>query len=161
MRKAIKGIGLASILAVAGTSAAVAHPHHGTPPGCHKPLAIEILEGVELTPEQKIKVKAILDQGRPDPKNAPEIGKSDVTKLILAPSLDKDAIANKEADAVAHAQQRIKRDVDQALAVRAVLTPDQIKQGSARFDKIEALRSQIKAEEHPQQDHGPDVPEFP
>lgn len=160
-------IGSTSMAAFAGVACAQPAPMGPPPPPpgpmMHHPHPLMVtLPGVVLSDAQKDKIHAILDANRPDPAhtnptNNPhrqlmellqqpgEIKRSDITKLEKRIAQDD--------------KEHLEKMVSVALAVRGVLTPQQLQQGLDNRQKLRDLHRQIDMILRPNQ--GPGVPSAP
>ncbi|MXV45090.1 periplasmic heavy metal sensor [Saccharibacter sp. 17.LH.SD] len=137
---------------------APAAPHHMY---FHHPLMID-LPGVSLSDEQKAKIHAILEANRPDPsqmdpQNDPH---HQLKALLQAPGpVDRGKITKLEKKISQEDAEHLRKMIDVTLAIRGILTPQQLQQGLDNSTKLEDLHRQAAA--IIRQASGPEVPTPP
>lgn len=162
-KKMLTSLVVASGLSFGAVGAAFAHPAPPPPPGDdmpppppHHPRMFGpaagpmgmIFQGVKLTKEQKDKIRDIMVAARKEERTNREAMKSihdqmatallspgKVTAESLQPILDKQAALEKTTKD-AH--------VKTLLALREVLTPEQLAKAKVRYTKIKSIKEQMK-----------------
>ncbi|CAI3926279.1 Periplasmic chaperone Spy [Commensalibacter communis] len=165
-KKMLSSMVVASGLSLGAIGAAFAHPEAPPPPPPgellpppppHRPGGMfgpavgpmgMIFQGVKLTKEQKQKIHDIIDAARKEEKTNREAMKSihdqmatallspgKVTDETLKPILEKQAVLEKTTK---------ESHLKTILALRDVLTPEQLAKAKVRYTKIKSIREQMK-----------------
>ncbi|GAN69429.1 Spy/CpxP family protein refolding chaperone [Acetobacter orleanensis] len=134
-------------------------PPPGGPGGCMMGgghgHAMSMLEGLDLTKQQRKQVDTILhdarDQDHADDMRG-EFSKihQQIQDILTSPGpVDKDKIAALQQQQATLRAQAEARHLDVASRIHDVLTPDQLAQVKARQTKIHDLMEQLREAEHP------------
>lgn len=161
----VSSASLAALVGVAQAQPAPASPVGPPPPPPgpmmhHHPHPLMVaLPGVVLSEAQKEKIHAILEANRPDPAemNPANDPHHQLMELLQQPGDIKKSQINKLEKAIEKSDRaHLEKMVDVSLAIRGVLTPQQIQQGFDNRQKLHELHHQIAAILHAGQ--GPDAP---
>lgn len=142
-----KIIAAAAVLGIASAGAAVAQPGHGGGPGGwhHDGL----LDGVTLTDTQKTKVHALMKAEHQDSKSLRDqlhaVHEQIETTLLSAGDVTEATIAPLEQQEASLMQQLGAKHVASEIAVRNLLTSDQIAKAASIHAQLTALHDQEHA----------------
>jgi Spy/CpxP family protein refolding chaperone len=148
-RMNMKNIALAAALTLASAGAANAAGWHGDMAGGPHGGYMELLRGVTLTDAQKTQMHAIMKSGwasaRPTMEQMHAIHEQIATLLTSSGSVAKDQV-----NALVRQEDRLRLQMDEArmgqfLAIRNLLTSEQLAQAASTHQQMEALHAQEHA----------------
>jgi Spy/CpxP family protein refolding chaperone len=140
-------------LAAVGMYALAMHPHmagaepgrwHHHPPmmgGGPGPLIGLLLHSTDLTADQETQVHQILDADRPAVQqifSQLHQAQKDLANLLLAPQVQTDAVTTQQALIAQLQQELAQHETSTVMAIRAILTPEQLAKANAAKDQWQA-----------------------
>lgn len=169
MKRFLPALLIGSVSAAALVGGAHAQPAPmGPPPPLPAPMMhhahplMVALPGVVLSDAQKDKIHAILDANRPDPAqmNPANNPHRQLMELLQQPGeIKRSQITKLEKKIAQDDKEHLEKMVGVALAIRGVLTPQQLQQGLDNRQKLRDLHRQIDMILRPNQ--GPGMPPAP